>query len=259
MLGAIVGDIIGSYYEEFNAKSIEFDLFHPKSHYTDDSVMTLAVAKWILEGEMTKANLIRCMKIMGYRHLGAGYGRLFYCWLRSNTPMPYNSFGNGSAMRISPIGIYAKSLRETIDLAKTTAEVTHNHPEGIKGAQAIAAAIFMARHKTSKSEIKEYIERTFNYDLSRSISNIRKDYSFNSSCQLTVPESIIAYMEGDSFEQVIRLAISLGGDSDTIACMAGSIAACTYDIPQNIIEWCENKLPDDLKGVLTLFCQKYNC
>ena len=240
-------------------KSIEFDLFHPKSHYTDDSVMTLAVAKWILEGELTKPNLIRCMKIMGCRHLGAGYGRLFYCWLRSNNSTPYNSFGNGSAMRVRPVGLFANSLGEAINLAKITAEVTHNHPEGIKGAQAIAAAVFLAKQKSSKSEIKEYIERNFNYNLNRRITDIRKNYSFSSSCQLTVPESIIAYLEGDSFEQVIRLAISLGGDSDTIACMAGSIAACTYNIPQIIIEWCEKRLPDYLKCVHTMFCQKFNC
>lgn len=247
MLGAIVGDIIGSHYEDFQTKSIDFKLFHPDSTYSDDTVLTLAVAKWLIEDlQHTHGGIIKSLRLIGWHHLGAGYGRLFYCWLRSNNPHPYNAYSNGCAMRVSPVGLYTKTLEETLRLAKISAEVTHNHPEGIKGAQAIAACVYLCKHGASKDEIKEYVERTFGYNLHRTIEEIRSDYTFDVSCAGSVPEAIIAFLEGNTFEDVLRLSISLGGDSDTIAAMACSIAACCYEIPKEIKQKCFEKLPDDL-------------
>jgi ADP-ribosylglycohydrolase len=250
MLGAIAGDIIGSVYEFANTKSTGFELFTPWSNFTDDSVMTLAVAKWLLEDEAhTIHYLIYCMQELGNRYPNAGYGGNFCWWLRQDEPKPYNSWGNGSGMRVSPVGLYAKTLDEALALAAITASVSHNHPEGVKGSQAIAAGVFLAKNGKSKTEIKTYIENTFDYNLDRTIAKIRPSYEFDVSCQGSVPEAIIAFLEGDSFEEVIRLAISLGGDSDTIGAMAGAIAACYYEIPQSIAEKCDSILTDDLRKI----------
>ena len=250
MLGAVAGDIIGSVYEFRNTKSTQFDLFTPWTRFTDDSVMTLAVAKWLIEDKRHSiSHLIRCMQMLGNKYPRAGYGESFGFWLRQEDPQPYNSWGNGAGMRVSPVGLYAKSIDEALKLAELTASVSHNHPEGIKGAQAIAASVFLCKEGRSKQEIKRYVEDTFGYNLNRTIAEIRPNYCFDVSCQGSVPEAIIAFLEGNSFEEVIRLAISLGGDSDTIACMAGAIAACCYEIPQEIAEKCDGLLTKDLKTI----------
>ena len=254
ILGAIAGDIIGSIYEFQNTKFVDFELFTPWSKFSDDSVMTLAVAKWLIEDkEHTKYHLIRCMQELGRRHPRAGYGGNFGWWLTQENPQPYNSWGNGAGMRVSPVGLYAKTLDEALALAALTASVSHNHPEGVKGAQAIATSVFLCKQGKSKEEIKEYVEKTFGYDLHRTISEIRPSYRFDVSCQGSVPEAIIAFIEGNSFEEVIRLAVSIGGDSDTIGAMAGSIAACMYPIPEDIAERCINILTDDLREINNKF------
>ena len=254
ILGALVGDIIGSVYEFHNTKSMGFELFTPWSKFTDDSVMTLAVAKWLIEDdEHTKNHLIECMQELGRRYPRAGYGSGFKRWLSEDFPMPYKSWGNGSGMRVSPVGLYAQSLEEALSLADITASVSHNHPEGVKGAQAIAASMFLCRQGKTKAEIKEYVESTFGYDLNRTIDEIRPTYRFDVSCQGSVPEAIIAFLEGNSFEEVIRLAISLGGDSDTIGCMAGAIAACMFPIPDEMAERCNSILTDDLREIKDQF------
>ena len=250
MLGAVAGDIIGSVYEFRNTWSTQFDLFTPWTRFTDDSVMTLAVAKWLIEDKRHSiSHLIRCMQMLGNKYPRAGYGESFGFWLRQEDPQPYNSWGNGAGMRVSPAGLYAKSIDEALKLAEVTASVSHNHPEGIKGAQAVAASVFLCKEGRSKQEIKRYVEETFGYNLNRTIAEIRPNYCFDVSCQGSVPEAIIAFLEGNSFEEVIRLAISLGGDSDTIACMAGAIAACCYEIPQEIAEKCDGLLTKDLKTI----------
>ena len=250
MLGALAGDIIGSVYEFYGTKSTEFDLFSDASRFTDDSVMTLAVAKWLVEDEAhTLHYLIYCMQELGHEHPYAGYGGMFLGWLSEDNPQPYNSWGNGAGMRVSPVGLYAKTLDEALALAALTASVTHNHPEGVKGAQAIATSVFLAKEGKSKQEIKDYVEKTFDYNLHRTIAEIRPRYGFDVSCQGSVPEAIIAFLEGNSFEEVIRLAISLGGDSDTIGAMAGAIAACVYPIPDEIAERCDKLLTEDLREI----------
>ena len=210
LLGAIAGDIIGSVYEFANTKSTKFDLFTPWSSFTDDSVMTLAVAKWLIEDEShTIHYLIYCMQELGNRYPNAGYGGNFSAWLREDEPMPYNSWGNGAGMRVSPVGLYARTLDEALALAALTASVSHNHPEGVKGAQAIASSVFLAKEGKEKAKIKAYLETTFDYNLDRTIAEIRPLYDFDVSCQGSVPEAIIAFLEGNSFEEVIRLAILL--------------------------------------------------
>lgn len=254
MLGAIVGDIVGSPYEFYNTKSLDFELFTPLSRFTDDSVMTLAVAKWLIEDKAhTIHYLIYCMQKLGNRYPRAGYGGNFMAWLREDEPQPYNSWGNGAGMRVSPVGLYARTIDEALALAAITASVSHNHFEGVKGAQAIAACVFLCKEGKSKQEIKEYVEKTFDYNLNRKIRDIRPTYVFDVSCQGSVPEAIVAFLEGDSFEEVIRLAVSLGGDSDTIACMAGAIAACMYPIPRDIAERCDSLLTDDLREIKDQF------
>ncbi len=254
MLGALAGDIIGSVYEFRNTKSTDFDLFTKYTTFTDDSVMTLAVARWLMEDEAhTPQELVRCMQEIGNRYPDAGYGGSFTLWLAAEEPKPYDSWGNGAGMRVSPVGLYAKTIDEALALAVITASVSHNHPEGIKGAQAIAASVFLCKEGRSKEEIKTYVERMFGYNLNRKIAEIRPDYYFDVSCQGSVPEAIIAFLEGNSFEEVIRLAISLGGDSDTIGCMAGAIAACMYPIPDEIVEKCDTILPIDLKEIKDQF------
>ena len=260
MLGAIVGDIIGSAYEFNNTKRKEFHLFTPRSKFTDDTVMTLAVARWLCdEKEHRKETLVQRMQELGRRYPTAGYAGSFMRWLYNPEPRPYNSYGNGSAMRVSPVAFYAHSLQEALGLAKISAEVTHNHPEGIKGAQAIASSIYLARHGATKEEIKSYAEEQFHYDLSRQLDDIRPTYSYDMSCQNTVPQALLAFLEGANFEDVIRSAVSIGGDSDTIAAMAGGIAQAFYVLPKKLSSYCYALLTPELRGVLNDFEDLLGC
>ena len=239
MLGAIIGDIIGSVYEWHNIKTTDFPLFQKRCRPTDDSIMTIAVAEGLVsswekgEEEIRKA-VIQSMQAWGRKYPDAGYGGSFRKWLRSANPQPYNSWGNGSAMRVSSVGWLYSSLTEVEKMARLTAEVTHNHPEGIRGAQALAAAVFLARTKPDKNIIKAYLEEKYGYDLTKSLDEIRPGYVFDVSCQGSVPQAIRAFLEGGSYEETVRLAVSIGGDSDTIACMAGSAAEAYYGIPEEI-------------------------
>lgn len=254
LLGAIAGDIIGSVYEFNHVLWKDFDLFLPYSKYTDDTVMTVANADWLVSGD----SLMGIMQEYGNKYRGAGYGGMFYNWLVSRDPQPYNSFGNGSAMRVSPVGWAFNTLEETLDVAKKSAEVTHNHPEGIKGAQATAACIFLARTGSAKGEIKSYIEETFGYDLGRTCDEIRPVYGFNETCQRTVPESIIAFLESTDFEDAIRLAVSLGGDADTMGAITGAIAEAYYkEIPKYIVIEVLKRLPGEFKEVMERFYEKF--
>lgn len=233
MFGAIVGDVIGSPYEFFNCKSTNFQLFCEKTKFTDDTVLTIAVA----DAFMNKKDYAKTLKEYAKKYPLAGFGGSFIQWVNGESMLPYNSWGNGSAMRVSSIGWLCNTLEEVLTEAEKTAEVTHNHSEGIKGAKAIASAVFLARTGNSKEKIKEYITSTFGYDLKRTLNEIRPDYEFHVSCQKSVPEAIIAFLESENFEDCIRKAISIGGDSDTIAAMAGSIAEAYYKgIPQEIGE-----------------------
>ena len=254
LLGGIAGDIIGSIYEFNPVRFKDFELFKSDSTYTDDTVMTIANAEWLL----SKGVLMDIMRKYGHKYPGAGYGGMFYDWLKSRCPKPYNSFGNGSAMRVSPVGWAFETLEETLEAAKQSAEITHNHPEGIKGAQATAACIFMARTGKSKQEIKEYVETKFGYDLSRTCNEIRPTYQFNESCQDTVPESIIAFLESTDFESAIRLTVSLGGDADTMGAITGAIAEAYYNvIPEHIKNEVLKRLPEEFINVLGEFYNRF--
>lgn len=248
MTGAIAGDIIGSVYEFDNIKTTDFPLFMNESDYTDDTIMTVAVADWLLNG----GDLAKVMQRYGreYPYPTGGYGGRFSGWLREKDPLPYNSWGNGSAMRVSAVGWMFDSLEKTLEVAKETAIVTHNHPEGIKGAQATAAAIYQARTGKSKQDIKQYIETTFSYDLGRTCDEIRPFYRFNESCQGTVPEAIIAFLDSSDFENAIRLAVSLGGDSDTLACITGGIAEAFYGIPEDIRLEVKKRIPEKFNEII---------
>ena len=224
MIAAIAGDIIGSVHERANLKRMNFQLFQKNSRFTDDTVMTLAVADAILNQKPYGPT----MHAYGRKYPDRGYGGNFRRWLLSDDPQPYGSYGNGSAMRVSPVGWAFRDLSRVSQEAEATANPSHNHPEGLKGAQAIATAVFMARKSKSKAEIKEYITRNFGYNLDRHVKQIRKTYSFDVTCQGSVPEAIIAFLDSESVEDAIRLGISLGGDADTIACMAGAIAQAYY-------------------------------
>ena len=254
LIGAIAGDIIGSIYEFHPTKSIDFPLFKEYSRFTDDTVMTVANADWLLSND----SLSDTMKKYGNRYLTAGYGGMFIEWLTSDNSQPYNSYGNGSAMRVSPVGWAFDTLERTLEKAKESAEITHNHPEGIKGAQAVAACIYLARTGKSKQEIKEYIETTFRYDLSNTCEEIRPTYTFSGSCQGTVPASIIAFLDSTSFEHAIRLAISLGGDADTMGAITGSIAEAYYqEIPEIIKKEVIKRLPEEFIEVMESFYEKF--
>lgn len=235
MIGAIIGDIVGSVYEWNNIKTKNFPLFNSECFFTDDTVMTLAIAEGLMNGGDDE-DFIAAMKKYGRLYPDSGYGGRFGSWLFSDDISPYNSWGNGSAMRVSPVAWAFDTLSEVEKYAEISAAVTHNHPEGIKGAQAIAAAIFLARKGKTKEEIKAYIEKKYGYNLNRSLDEIRPNYRFNESCQETVPEAIIAFLESVDFEDAIRNAISLGGDSDTLAAITGSIAEAVYGIPKDIKE-----------------------
>lgn len=259
MYGALLGDMIGAPYEfDRGNKSKEFPLFCENSRFTDDSVMTIAVAEALLDSrflddDSIRAALIKSMRKWGKKYPDAGYGRKFLCWLREKDPKPYGSCGNGSAMRVSAAGWLFDTLEETREKARLTAEVTHDHPEGIKGAEAASSAIFLARTGRSKEEIRDYIVQEFGYDLSRTCDQIRPSYYHNESCQKTVPEAITAFLEGTDFEDVIRTAVSLGGDCDTLTCIAGSIAEAFYGVPAILKAECRRRLPEDMAYVLGRF------
>lgn len=238
MLGAIIGDIVGSIYEFKSDKTKDFELFTDKCRLTDDSMMTIAVGCACAKAEFSdeedfKSWVIYYMRKIGREFPSAGYGYHFYKWIKSDFMGAYNSYGNGSAMRVSSVAWVAKSLNEAEILAKWSAEVTHNHPEGVKGAQAVAAAIYLARRGKSKIEIKEYIEQNY-YALDFTLDEIRPTYEFDVTCQGSVPQAIQCFLESTDFEDAIRNAVSLGGDGDTLGAMAGAIAEAFYGIPENI-------------------------
>ena len=261
MLGAILGDIVGSPFEfdYNNYKHKDFLLLSEKSHFTDDTVMTVAVARGLMAGQgdaqKTFAEVQHEMWRWGRAYPHAGYGGMFRRWLRAEHPQPYGSFGNGSAMRASAAGWLFDTLDKTLEIAKVTAEVTHNHPEGIKGAQATSAAIFLARTGHSKPEIKRYVEQTFDYDLNRTCDEIRPTYHHVETCQETVPEAIIAFLESVSFEDALRNAVSLGGDSDTLACITGGIAEAFYGMPPELQQETLKRLPEEMQETYELFRQ----
>ena len=260
MYGAILGDIIGSPFEfDRGDKTKDFKLFSRRSHFTDDSVMTLAVCEALLKvrqdatvKEIEDA-IISSMQSWGRRYPHEGYGGYFRRWLTARHPEPYNSFGNGSAMRVSAAGWLYDSLEKTRVVAKATANVTHNHPEGIKGAEATASAIFMARNGSSKEEIKKYIENEFHYDLNRTLDEIRPSFHMDETCQKTVPEAIIAFLEARDFEDAIRNAVSLGGDTNTLGAITGSIAEAYFGISETLISECRNRINKDMRDVVDAF------
>ncbi|MEE0492451.1 ADP-ribosylglycohydrolase family protein [Catenibacterium sp.] len=260
MYGAILGDIIGSPFEfDRGDKTKYFKLFSRRFHFTDDSVMTLAVCEALLKvgqdatvKEIEDA-VITSMQSWGRRYPHEGYGGYFRRWLTARHPEPYNSFGNGSAMRVSAAGWLYDSLEKTRVVAKATANVTHNHPEGIKGAEATASAIFMARNGSSKEEIKKYIENEFHYDLNRTLDEIRPSFHMDETCQKTVPEAIIAFLEARNFEDAIRNAVSLGGDTDTLGAITGSIAEAYFGISETLISECRNRINKDMRDIVDAF------
>lgn len=256
MIGAIAGDVIGSVYEVINIKTTDFPLFSDDSRFTDDTVLTVAVADAILHGHDYAAKLREY-----YRYYpGAGYGGLFHVWASSEHGGPYNSWGNGSAMRVSPVGFAFDNLDEVMEQAKWSAEVTHNHEEGIKGAQATACAVFMARSGKTKREMRERIRATFGYDLTEPIDSIRKHYGFDVSCQGSVPQALTAFLESESYEDAVRKAISIGGDSDTIACIAGAVAQAYYSgVPEPIASRVRGLLDSRLNAVVSEFSGRYSC
>lgn len=260
MYGAILGDIIGSPFEfDRGDKTKDFKLFSRRSHFTDDSVMTLAVCEaLLLVGQDAAVKeiedaVITSMQSWGRRYPHEGYGGYFRHWLTARRPEPYNSFENGSAMRVSAAGWLYDSLEKTRVVAKATANVTHNHPEGIKGAEATASAIFMARNGSSKEEIKKYIENEFHYDLNRTLDEIRPSFHMDETCQKTVPEAIIAFLEARDFEDAIRNAVSLGGDTDTLGAITGSIAEAYFGISETLISECRNRINKDMRDVVDTF------
>ena len=261
MLGAILGDMVGCPFEfdHNNYKHKDFALLSKRSHFTDDTVMTIAVARGLIAGQgdaqKTFAEVRYEMRRLGRAYPHAGYGGMFRRWLRAEHPQPYGSFGNGSAMRVAAAGWLFDTLDKTLEMAKVTAEVTHNHPEGIKGAQATAAAIFLAHTGHSKPEIRQYVEQNFGYDLSRTCDEIRPHYHHVETCQQTVPEAIIAFLESNSFEDALRNAVSLGGDSDTLACITGGIAEAFYGMPPELQQETLKRLPEDLREAYELFRQ----
>lgn len=257
MYGAILGDMVGAPYEfDRGDKSKDFEMWNSKVRFTDDTVMTIAVADGIVtagkdaDEAVLKEAVVKKMQEWGEKYPNSGYGARFVFWLGSRTPKPYGSYGNGSAMRVSSVGWLYDTITKTREVAGWTADVTHNHPEGIKGAEATASVIFLARNGASKAEIKQYVIDEFGYDLSRTCDEIRPGYYHDESCQKTVPEAITAFLEGESFEDVIRTAVSLGGDCDTLTCIAGGMAEAFYGIPEDMKTQVCERIPDEMKEVL---------
>lgn len=254
MIGAIAGDIIGSVYEHYQIKTKDFPLFHPRCRFTDDSVLTIAIARAILDDR----NYLKAVWEIGRKYPNAGYGGSFIRWLHSSEPRPYNSWGNGAAMRVSPVGFAFDIVDTVLQEAARTAEISHNHPEGVKGAQATALAVFLARTTQDKAKIKREVADRFGYDLNRTVDDIRPSYVFDISCQGTVPEAIIAFLDSTSYEDAVRNAISLGGDSDTLACITGGIAEAYYGpISPLIRAKVMDYLTEDLWEITAQFCQRY--
>jgi ADP-ribosylglycohydrolase len=254
MLGAIAGDVIGSTYEARPVKTADFELFPPASQFTDDTVLTVATAEALL-GDGDYAGAYRCY---GRAYPNAGYGGSFYRWLFSDDARPYNSWGNGAAMRVNPVGVALDTVDEVLAEAARSAAVTHNHPEGIKGAQAAALAVFLARSGADKTSIRSAIEERFGYDLARLLDAIRPTYRFDVSCQGSVPESLIAFLASTDYESAVRNAISLGGDADTMACIAGGIAQAFYGaVPELITREVRSRLPEGFLDVLDRFESRY--
>jgi ADP-ribosylglycohydrolase len=254
MLGAIAGDVIGSVHEGAGTKTRNFPLFVPASCFTDDTVLTAAVAEKLLRG----GDYVDLFHRYVHAYPNVGYGGTFLRWATQRNRDPYNSWGNGSAMRVSPIGFACTALDEVLAQARESAEVTHNHPEAVRGAQATAAAIFLARSGRTKPDIKAYIEQQFGYDLSKHLDDIRWRYWFDVSCQGSVPQSIIAFLESDSFEDAVRNAISLGGDADTMACIAGGIAGAFYGgVPEPIRDRVLAVLDEHLRGIVAEFTERF--
>lgn len=257
MLGSIIGDIIGSRFEGYynRIKTTDFELFDKGSKFTDDTVLTIAVADWLMrDPKHQHTTLVNIMQTYGRMYPSAGFSHATKAWLNSDEPQPYGSFTNGAAMRVSPVGWAFESMEETLEAAKRSAEVSHNSEPGIAAAQAVSAAIFMARHQASKAEIKSFVEEHFHYDLNHTIEEIRTHYDFDCSCEGSVPEALMAFLDGEDYESVIRLAVSLGGDSDTQACIAGGIAEAYYgSIPKEIIKKAVHHLPSHFRKVITDF------
>jgi ADP-ribosylglycohydrolase len=254
MIGAIAGDIIGSVHEFQGQKRTDFPLFVAESRFTDDTVLTVAVADSLLTGASYVDNFHEYTRAYPDRCYGVG----FWHWVKSESRLPYNSWGNGSAMRVSPVAFAFQTLEEVLREAKASADVTHNHPEGVHGAQATATAIFLARQGESKKKIRGAIEKHFGYDLSRTVASIRPTYSFNESCQGTVPEAITAFLDSEDYEDAVRLAVSLGGDADTLACIAGGIAGAFYGgVPSRIAIPALGLLDDRLRNTITGFCEAH--
>lgn len=254
IMGAIIGDTIGSIYEFSNIKTTDFPLFEKRTKFTDDTVLTIATMDCILN----RKSYTNVYQRYGRKYPDAGYAGMFFDWIFDEYPEPYGSWGNGSAMRVSAVGWAYNTLDKVLFQAKRSAEVTHNHPEGIRGAQATASAIFFARTGKTKEEIKQLIQNAFEYNLSRSLADIRLSYQFDVSCQGSVPEAIISFLESTDFESAIRLAISIGGDSDTIACIAGGIAEAFYqDIPEYIFENTLRVLPSEYIEVIEEFSIRF--
>src|SRR6056297_1561647 len=254
MLGAIAGDIIGSVYEHQPIKTTDFPLFQSRCRFTDDTVLTVAIADAIIKNNDYKSAL----KTYGQAYPDAGFGMLFFNWLFASPGEPYNSFGNGSAMRVSPVGFAFDTKETVLEEAEKSAAVTHNHPAGVAGAQAVALAVFMGRQGAEKSEIKSEIESRFGYELDRRLDTIRPDYTFDVTCQGSVPESIIAFLESESVEDAIRKAISLGGDSDTMGCISGAIAQAYYkQIPEEIVKKVYSRLPEAFIPVIENFNRRF--
>ncbi|SCW62474.1 ADP-ribosylglycohydrolase [Ruminococcaceae bacterium YRB3002] len=262
MFGAIIGDIVGSRFEFDNGgKTREFELLTPECSFTDDTVMTIAVAEALMDagrdaGEaVIKANLIRSMKKWGQKYPYAGYGARFIDWVLSDDPKPYGSYGNGSGMRVSSAGWLYDTIERTREVARWTAEVTHNHPEGIKGAESTAAAIFMARHCATQAEIRDYLVSEFGYDLSRSLDVISPTYYHVEDCMRTMPEAFECFLEADSYESCLRNVIYIGGDTDTLCAIAGAIAEACWGVPAEIAEAAKEFVPEDIARVVERFME----
>lgn len=261
MIGSIIGDIVGSIYEftPNNIKTKQFEFFNPNGSYTDDSILTFATADWLLHG----GEVAHYYSKYGEKYpwpMG-GYGGGFKLWLvrsiRHQDYRPYNSCGNGSAMRVGPVGWAFDTIEEILAKAKESAECTHNHPEGIKGAQATALAIMMARHGCDKNEIRSEIEKRFEYDLQFTCEQIRPTYTWGGTCQDSVPQAIVSFLDGEDYEDSIRNAISIGGDSDTIGCITGSIAEAYFGVPADLRNSAMNYLPEELQSIISEFENKF--